>query len=1073
MKHYIATLCFFVFISASAQVDSRIAPLEIDLERISQLEMEPLNNKQLYKDEMAKRKKGRANHFAHNFQVNKSSEEIGTWTTLDDGSMVWRLRVTSNKARSLNLGFSQYNMPRGGSMIIYTPDLETILGPFTPSDNEEHEQLWTPVIDGDDLIIEVWLKENKRSELALELKAVNHDFIGINSPSYMSGSCNLDVICNEDDGWEIVDGFRDIIQSVAFMHLNGFANCTGFLVNNTSQDCTPLFMTADHCGMSAGNAPSLVTYWNFQSPVCRQPGSGASGGNGNGVLDDYNSGSTLRATWAGSDFTIVELDDEISPTANAFRAGWNAEETMATSAIAVHHPNNDEKRISFEMDPLYLGEWGSGADNIPTGNHVIVPDWDIGTTEPGSSGSPLFDQDKRVIGQLHGGAAACGNDDYDSYGWFNASWDGGGQANTRLRDWIDPMDTGIMTVPGKDCGFSINAENLFVQSCAPDAAMYQLEITENFANDVNLTIDDLPTGLEAVFSDTSPAPGDMVTLIFSNTGNLAAGEYLITVDGTDGIESTSTTLTLDLFVDIPDAAAAVSPADNSTNITTNPNLVWSDAGATEYEIELALDANFTNIVASAQGVDQNEWLISDPLDALTGYFWHVRGSNTCGDSPWSETFSFMTANIVCAQNSAVVNSIPISPDGNVVITSTLDIPFDGEISDINVVRVEGNHTWIADLTFILESPEGTSVILLAEECGNEDNFNISFDDQASGGFPCPYNDGQSYPPTGALSTFNGENPQGTWTLTIEDNADLDGGSLEDWGLEICTVPSNAVTVTASQSNFTMCPSDVADFMVSIGGGFEDPVSVSIASSNPDIQLDAGPVDPEPGASIPYVVGASPGIGAGDYTADITVSDAINSVSTTINITVLDPPGVVGLTSPADDAVNVDVAPLFTWINPGNLTSIEIQISEDENFLDATTQSADLDPEATQHSFGDSFLPETVYYWQVIMTNICGSRSSTVISFETETGSGIGDLNNRSFEIIPNPTQGQVVLNLAETFGEELKGEIYHISGKLLGRFNIAAGQESYELNLSTFPTGIYFVRLRHDDFIATNKVVLN
>jgi len=216
----------------------------------------------------------------------------------------------------------------------------------------------------------------------------------------------------------------------------------------------------------------------------------------------------------------VELDDEISPTANAYRAGWNAEEEMATSAIAVHHPNNDEKRISFENDPLYLGTWATAADPVPNGDHVIVPDWDIGTTEPGSSGSPLFDQDKRVIGQLHGGGAACGNDLYDSYGWFNASWEGGGQPNTRLKDWLDPNNTGIMTVGGKDCGFAINTQNQIAEVCAPDNYTYDLQVSDNFVNNVNLSIDGLPTGLTATFSNESPAPGESVSLTLSNTSNL-------------------------------------------------------------------------------------------------------------------------------------------------------------------------------------------------------------------------------------------------------------------------------------------------------------------------------------------------------------------------------------------------------------------------------------------------------------------------------------------------------------------------------------------------------------------------
>src|SRR5690606_16189236 len=86
------------------------------------------------------------------------------------------------------------------------------------------------------------------------------------------------------------------------------------------------------------------------------------------------------------------------------------------------------------------------------GTHVRVADWDIGTTEPGSSGSPLFDQDGRVIGQLHGGYAACGNDSADWYGRFSISWNGGSTPDSSLRSWLDPLNTGNLEIDGLDAG---------------------------------------------------------------------------------------------------------------------------------------------------------------------------------------------------------------------------------------------------------------------------------------------------------------------------------------------------------------------------------------------------------------------------------------------------------------------------------------------------------------------------------------------------------------------------------------------------------------------------------------------
>src|SRR6185503_6819663 len=125
-------------------------------------------------------------------------------------------------------------------------------------------------------------------------------------------------------------------------------------------------------------------------------------------------------------------------------AGWDHSSLDASNATGIHHPNTDEKRISFEVDPTqttsYLGTTSPG-----DGTHVRVVDWDTGTTEPGSSGSPLFDQNHRIIGQLHGGFASCTSQTSDYYGKFGVSWATGTTNSTRLSNWLDPLNTGAVT----------------------------------------------------------------------------------------------------------------------------------------------------------------------------------------------------------------------------------------------------------------------------------------------------------------------------------------------------------------------------------------------------------------------------------------------------------------------------------------------------------------------------------------------------------------------------------------------------------------------------------------------------
>ena len=359
----------------------------------------------------------------------------GHWEKLDDDFAMWRLRFTCKNAISMNFGFKRWLLPIDSSMMIYNVEGTHRIRPFTIDDYNDSGELWTPAVAGGDVIIEIRCPQNAVTLIQEEIKltSVNAGYRGFheafgqqplpgNVPA-LSGACNIDVACPESVGWE------NEIDCVGVISTGGSTFCTGFMVNNTSQDGTPYFMTADHCGIFSGNAPSLVVYWNYENSFCRPPGSAASGGPGDGVLNQFSTGSIYRAGSATSDFTLVELNSPPNATFGVSFCGWDASTAAPTSAVGIHHPATDEKRISFENQPPSLST-----------NFVTVNDWDAGTTEPGSSGSPLFDQNHRVIGQLCCGAAACGNNLSDDYGRFSRSW------NLGLSAWLDSAGTGQLFV---------------------------------------------------------------------------------------------------------------------------------------------------------------------------------------------------------------------------------------------------------------------------------------------------------------------------------------------------------------------------------------------------------------------------------------------------------------------------------------------------------------------------------------------------------------------------------------------------------------------------------------------------
>ncbi|MBD3348266.1 MAG: hypothetical protein GF400_03590, partial [Candidatus Eisenbacteria bacterium] len=332
----------------------------------------------------------------------------GDWEEIEPGTSMWRLRIASEGALSLNLGFTGYVMPRGGRLLVYASDGNYVIGPFTEDDNEVHGELWTPVVLDDDIVVELTLPTKEMDDLVLKLGSINVGYRGFGEILTRDpGWCNNDVVCPVGDGW------REDISSVGVISTGGSTFCTGFMVNNTAEDATPYFMTANHCGIDTGNDQSLVVYWNHESPNC--------GDLSGGSFDDYQTGSQHLSSCSNSDATLVLLDDDPDPAYGVTFAGWDRTSANPTSAVAIHQPDAAEKCISFEYDPCtttsYLGTSTPG-----DGTHIRVIDWDDGTTEPGSSGSPLFNQNHHVVGQLHGGYAACGNDESDWYGRLSVSW---------------------------------------------------------------------------------------------------------------------------------------------------------------------------------------------------------------------------------------------------------------------------------------------------------------------------------------------------------------------------------------------------------------------------------------------------------------------------------------------------------------------------------------------------------------------------------------------------------------------------------------------------------------------------
>lgn len=383
--------------------------------------------------------------FALPYQIQQNLVDVASAQTVlknDISQVIYRLKVASSNALSLNFGFSEFHLPKSAKLFIYSSDGRKLFGPITHKDNDQHGQYWTPVIASGDAIIELNVAEHELASVKLKLSSANQAYFDLFNlekefATLKSGSCNVDVVCSQGNGW------RAQINSVAMYSLNGSRVCSGAAINS-SGNFARRFLTAHHCNVTQSSAATMVVYWNFENSYCRSPNTADSSGVGDGVTKYFNSGAQLLASYATTDMILVQLDDPIPFNANAYLAGWNRTFLMPTSSVAIHHPSLLEKRISFDFD-------AASVDSITgsSGSHIRVNDWDIGTTEPGSSGSPLFDQNGLIVGQLHGGSAACGNNLEDYYGRLATSWNGGGSSSNRLRDWLDPINSGAVSLIGR------------------------------------------------------------------------------------------------------------------------------------------------------------------------------------------------------------------------------------------------------------------------------------------------------------------------------------------------------------------------------------------------------------------------------------------------------------------------------------------------------------------------------------------------------------------------------------------------------------------------------------------------
>ncbi len=433
----------------------------LSIENVDHIQIPPPSLELIKLEDIEDEKNGQMMKIARLLPVNLDLTNSGTWSNLSNEKSIWRLHLSSQGAKSCVLHFDRFILPEGSKVYVYNTDHSVILGPFTSKDNPKKEEFAIGLIYGEDVIIEYSAPKTKSKNGKVDIVLPD---IKIAAYSYVyrgehlfdnrnkatgfgtSQSCQVNVNCSEGANW------RDEQKGIARIYcVEGYdaGYCSGTLINNTSNDQTPYFLTADHCGTNSNTSDfnEWIFKFNYESSGCEA----TTEPSGNSV---YGCTRKSRAELdGGSDFLLVELNTSSTNLKNigAVYNGWSKSTSASPSGVSIHHPNGDIKKISTYTNSLtsttYEGTSVTGATNAHWEVYWAETTHGHGVTEFGSSGSPIFNNYGLVVGTLSGGRSECEHTYWeDLYGKFSYHWQSNGSASSQqLKYWLDPDITGATT----------------------------------------------------------------------------------------------------------------------------------------------------------------------------------------------------------------------------------------------------------------------------------------------------------------------------------------------------------------------------------------------------------------------------------------------------------------------------------------------------------------------------------------------------------------------------------------------------------------------------------------------------
>jgi len=529
-----------------------------------------------YEDEFYN-KNGEAMRIGVPISVGMNPENAGTWTELPNGDKIWRLEIEAKEAKYIGVHYSSFKIPTNGKLFLYSADKSQLIGAFTSKNNPMNTEFSTEMISGDKVIIEYNETAAKtksidgvNSKLELNISHIIYFYKNLfgNTEEKASQACEVNINCSP-----VGDDWQDEKRGVACIEMNGYI-CSGTLINNTAQDCTPYFLTAYHCSgdASASEHNQWLFYFGYESSTCSAT---------TGTAQYSITGCTVKSTSdinGGSDLQLLELNSTPTEAQNPYYNGWDRGTTACTGGVGIHHPDGDIKKISTFSETLTSYTYnGTGGNLAHWMVHWVSNANGYGVTEGGSSGSPLFNNSGLVVGSLTGGSSSCNSQTSpDMYGKMDRHWSYG-----NLAQYLDPAGTGVTSIIGTNapCGSTGGV----IANFNPISTTISVGSTVTFTDASTGTI----TSRSWSFNGGAPTSGSGTShTITYNT----VGTHNVSLTVSDGTDSDTKTGTVNV-VDASNSFKMDFEASNDFDITFDP---WTVNDVDTKETYAIDDVDFTH-----------------------------------------------------------------------------------------------------------------------------------------------------------------------------------------------------------------------------------------------------------------------------------------------------------------------------------------------------------------------------------------------------------------------------------------------------------------------------------------------